>query len=53
MENLKNLLDAVEYSLSDVLKVLIFLKRTDDFAGMNRVYSDSRRAPREARFKLK
>ena len=40
MENLKDLLDAAGYSLSDVLKVLIFLKRTDDFEGMNRVYSD-------------
>ena len=27
LENLKNLLDAAGYSLSDVLKVLIFLKR--------------------------
>ncbi|HKM77146.1 MAG TPA: RidA family protein [Candidatus Bathyarchaeia archaeon] len=40
LENLKNLLEAAGYSLSDVLKVLIFLKRTDDFAGMNRVYSE-------------
>jgi len=40
LENLKNLLEAAWYSLSDVLKVLIFLKRTDDFAGMNRVYSE-------------
>jgi len=40
LENLKNLLESAGYSLSDVLKVLIFLKRTDDFAGMNRVYSE-------------
>jgi len=40
LENLKNLLDSAEYSLSDVLKVIIFLKRIDDFAGMNRVYSE-------------
>ena len=40
LENLKSLLEAAGYSLSDVLKVLVFLKRTDDFAGMNRVYSE-------------
>ncbi|HYW00496.1 MAG TPA: Rid family detoxifying hydrolase [Candidatus Acidoferrum sp.] len=40
LENLKNLLEAAGYSISDVLKVLIFLKRTDDFAGMNRIYSE-------------
>jgi 2-iminobutanoate/2-iminopropanoate deaminase len=40
LENLKNLLDAAGYCLSDVLKVLIFLKRIDDFAGMNRIYSE-------------
>jgi len=40
LENLKNLLMAAGYSLSDVLKVIIFLKRTIDFEGMNRVYSE-------------
>jgi 2-iminobutanoate/2-iminopropanoate deaminase len=40
LENLKSLLAAADYSLSDVLKVIIFLKRTTDFEGMNRVYSE-------------
>jgi 2-iminobutanoate/2-iminopropanoate deaminase len=40
LENLKSLLIAADYSLSDVLKVIIFLKRTTDFEGMNRVYSE-------------
>jgi len=40
LENLKSLREAAGYSLSDVSKVLVFLKRTDDFAGMNRVYSE-------------
>jgi len=40
LENLKSLLTAADYSLSDVLKVIIFLKRTIDFKGMNRVYSE-------------
>ena len=40
LEILKNLLEVSGCSLSDVLKVLIFLKRTSDFEGMNRAYSE-------------
>jgi 2-iminobutanoate/2-iminopropanoate deaminase len=39
LENLKAVVEAAGYSLSDVLKVSVFLKRTSDFAGMNRVYA--------------
>lgn len=54
LENLRILLGAAGYSLSDVLKVLIFLKRTSDFEGMNRVYSEYFKTNRhEAQFKLK
>ncbi|MGO9645655.1 MAG: Rid family detoxifying hydrolase [Candidatus Bathyarchaeia archaeon] len=53
LENLKNLLEATGYSLSDVLKVLIFLKRADDFAGMNRVYSEYFKTKHPAQFKRK
>lgn len=40
LDNLKAILDAAGYSLTDVLKVNIFLKRISDFQGMNKIYSE-------------
>jgi 2-iminobutanoate/2-iminopropanoate deaminase len=38
LDNLKALLEAAGYTLSDIMKVNIFLKRVSDAAGMNSVY---------------
>ena len=38
MENIKEILSAAGSSLSDVVKVTVFLRNADDFAQMNEVY---------------
>lgn len=40
LNNIKNVLDAAGSSLSNVLKATVFLKSMDDFAEMNKVYSE-------------
>ena len=39
LDNLKTLLEAAGYTLSDIVKVNIFLKRVSDAAGMNGIYA--------------
>ena len=38
LENIKQVLEAAGSSLSDVVKVTVFITNTDDFARMNEVY---------------
>jgi len=38
LENLKAVVEAAGFSLSDVLKTTVFLKRASDFQGMVRIY---------------
>jgi len=40
LNNIKNVLDAAGSNLSSVLKATVFLKSMDDFAEMNKVYSE-------------
>jgi 2-iminobutanoate/2-iminopropanoate deaminase len=40
LENLKNILEAADLSLKDVVKTTVFLADMADFAGMNRVYGE-------------
>ena len=40
LENMKQVLQAAGSSLSDVVKVTVFLANIDDFAKMNEVYRD-------------
>lgn len=39
IENLKEILEAAGSSLANVLKVTVYLRRIEDFAGMNEVYA--------------
>lgn len=40
LNNIQNVLDAAGSSLTSVLKATVFLKSMDDFAEMNKVYSE-------------
>jgi 2-iminobutanoate/2-iminopropanoate deaminase len=40
LNNIQNVLDAAGSSLTNVLKATVFLKSMDDFAEMNKVYSE-------------
>ena len=40
MENIKEVLEAADSSLADVVKVTVFLRDADDFSKMNEVYAD-------------
>lgn len=40
LENLKSLLNDAGYKLSDVVKTTVFLRDINDFASMNKVYSE-------------
>lgn len=49
LENIRQLVEAGGMTMSDVMKVGIFLTRLDDFAAMNAVYSEFFAAPFPAR----
>ena len=40
LENIKEVLEAGDSSLTDVVKVTVFLRNADDFGKMNEVYAD-------------
>lgn len=40
LDNLKAILDAAGYALSDVVKTTVFLKDLGDFAAVNAIYAD-------------
>ena len=40
LENIKDVLEAADSSLTDVVKVTVFLRNADDFGKMNEVYAD-------------
>ncbi|AAL80792.1 deaminase [Pyrococcus furiosus DSM 3638] len=40
LENIKAILEAAGYSLTDVVKVTVYLKDMNDFAKMNEVYAE-------------
>ena len=49
LENMKQVLEAAGSSLSDVVKVTVFITNIDDFAQMNEIYRDCFTKNRPAR----
>ena len=49
LENIKQVLEAAGSSLSDIVKVTVFITNADDFAQMNEIYKDYFTKDRPAR----